>query len=105
MVSLTRIPNFSACALFAMTVRAVVMGVSARDAVEAAGAAINYDVKSVVQRDGDRSGEIPLLHDICRLPFPQLCTWPSNMVLLSRATKEDNKMRFDAVSLKMRSWR
>merc|ERR1711871_1797187 len=62
MVALTRDSKTSQqhAALFAMTVRAVVMGVSARDAVEAVGAAINYDVKSVVQRDGDRPGRNPV---------------------------------------------
>jgi len=62
MVALTRNSKTSQqhAALFALTVRAVVMGVSVRDAVETAGAAINYDVKSVVERDGDRPERNPV---------------------------------------------
>lgn len=62
MVALTRDSKTSQqhAALFATTVRAVVMGVSVRDAVQAAGKAVKYDVKSIVERDGDSPGRNPV---------------------------------------------
>ena len=62
MVMLTRNSKTSAAhaALFAQTLRAIILGSTVKEATVAAGKEIGYDVKSVVERDGNRPGTDPV---------------------------------------------
>merc|ERR1711871_1913763 len=62
MVLLTRNSRTSAAhaALFASTLRAVILGATVREATVAAGKELDYDVKQIVERDGGRPGTNPV---------------------------------------------